>query len=56
MPKKIDGGTVAKNLNRLVGYTVMGVKADDVSFRIDFMGPKRGRSIGHSSKRIWTNC
>ena len=40
MPKKIDGGTVAKNLNRLVGYTVTGVKADDVSFRIDFMGTK----------------
>jgi hypothetical protein len=40
MPKKLDSQAIAKNLNRLVGYTVMGVKADDVSFRIDFMGPK----------------
>ncbi len=39
MPKKLDSQVIAKNLNRLVGYTVMGVKANDVSFKIDFMGP-----------------
>ena len=40
MSKKLDSDLIAKNLNRLVGYTVMGVKANDVSFKIDFMGPK----------------
>ena len=40
MSKKLDSDLIAKNLNRLVGYTVMGVKANDVSFKIAFMGPK----------------
>lgn len=47
MPKKLDSQVIAKNLNRLVGYTVMGVKANDVSFKIDFMGLMVMKSLSH---------
>lgn len=39
MSKLIDGERIKRNLNRLQGYTVMGVKANDISFKILFMSP-----------------